>query len=160
MMITHKSYHHCNAITYFLTLEMYAFPKIPMSIIPLEWYRWPKFQGLAHGLRGSCCHFVYESLYVSRFQSRHAIHEHLVICRFAGGTSVGSSPGSGSNTVQSLRIVQDQSGQMHVHGLLPGEVTTLASSLFQHIISVSVGLPNNSFRQVSNAHCVDTKGMF
>ena len=21
-----------------------------MSIIPLEWYRWPKFQGLAHGL--------------------------------------------------------------------------------------------------------------
>ena len=30
-----------------------------MSIIPLEWYRWPKFQGLAHGLYGVLHCFMY-----------------------------------------------------------------------------------------------------
>ena len=41
---------------------MNTFPKIAMSIIPLEWYRWPKFQGLVHGPRGSYAS-VWFSLY-------------------------------------------------------------------------------------------------
>ena len=39
---------------------MYTFPKIAMTITPLEWYRWPKFQGLAHGLYYGVLHcFIY-----------------------------------------------------------------------------------------------------
>jgi len=45
-----KSYHRCNAITHFPTPGMYTLPKITSSIIPLRWYRWPNFHGLAHGL--------------------------------------------------------------------------------------------------------------
>ena len=49
-MITHKKLQPMQCYHIILTLEMYTFPKIAMSIIPLEWYRWPEIQGLAHGL--------------------------------------------------------------------------------------------------------------
>ena len=54
-------------MTYFLTLEMNTFPKIDMSIIPLEWYRWQKFQGLAHSL--PLIHR--KTIAVSEFVSKH-----------------------------------------------------------------------------------------
>ena len=44
------SYHSSNAIVTFLTLGVYSFSKITMSLIPPRWYQMSKIGPLAHGL--------------------------------------------------------------------------------------------------------------